>query len=216
MRALIKIALALAGIFTLTFVVIRLSGVLDIVQIKAWLLAAQEWSPWVVGGIVIVLLWVDIVIAVPTLAVAISAGYFLGFAHGALATFTGLVLSGMSGYGLGHVLGEKALRFAVRDTQQRDEAMLLFQQRGLVMIVLSRAVPILPEISSCLAGITRMSLIRFVLAWLASIVPYTLVATYAGSISTVEDPTPAIYATIALSLCLWLSWYLFHRSNKSP
>jgi hypothetical protein len=57
MRALIKIALALAGIFTLTFVVIRLSGVLDIVQIKAWLLAAQEWSPWVVGGIVIVLLW---------------------------------------------------------------------------------------------------------------------------------------------------------------
>jgi uncharacterized membrane protein (Fun14 family) len=110
MRALIKIALALAAIFTLTFVVIRLTGVLDIVQIKAWLLAAQGWSPWVVGGIVAALLWVDIVIAVPTLAVALAAGYFLGFAHGALATFSGLVLSGISGYGLGHVLGERALR----------------------------------------------------------------------------------------------------------
>lgn len=215
MRALIKIGLALAAIFTLTFIVIRLSGVLDIAQIKGWLLAAEQWSPWVVGAIVAVLLWVDIVIAVPTLAVALAAGYFLGFAHGALATFSGLVLSGMSGYGLGHVLGEKALRFAVRDAQQRDEAVVLFQQRGLVMIMLSRAVPILPEISSCIAGITRMSLIRFVLAWLVSIVPYTLVATYAGSISTVEDPMPAIYATIALSFCLWLSWYFFHRANKS-
>ena len=216
MRALIKIALALAAIFTLTFVVIRLTGVLDIVQIKAWLLAAQGWSQWVVGGIVAALLWVDIVIAVPTLAVALAAGYFLGFAHGALATFSGLVLSGISGYGFGHVLGERALRFAVRDAQQRDEAVVLFQQRGLVMIMLSRAVPILPEISSCIAGITRMSPLRFVLAWLISIVPYTLVATYAGSISTVEDPMPAIYATIALSLILWSSWYFFHRSTKSP
>ena len=216
MRALIKIALAIAAIFTLTFVVIRLTGVLDIVQIKAWLLAAQGWSPWVVGCIVAALLWVYIVIAVPTFAVALAAGYFLCFAHGALATFSGLVLSGISGYGLGHVLGERALRFAVRDAQQRDEAVVLFQQRGLVMIMLSRAVPILPEISSCIAGITRMSPLRFVLAWLISIVPYTLVATYAGSISTVEDPMPAIYATIALSLILWSSWYFFHRSTKSP
>src|SRR5699024_139001 len=79
----------------------------------------------------------------------------------------------------------------------------------------SRAVPIFPEVSACLAGITKMQLLRFLLAWSLSSVPYAVIASYAGSISSIGNPMPAIYTAILLSGTLWIGWFFFRWLQKS-
>src|SRR5699024_3352362 len=48
----------------------------------------------------------------------------------------------------------------------------------------SRAVPIFPEVSACVAGITKMQFVRLLLASALSSVPYAISASYGGSISS--------------------------------
>jgi len=45
---------------------------------------------------------------------------------------------------------------------------------------------------------------KFLVTWSISSVPYVLIASYAGSISSINNPKPAIYTTIGLSALLWV------------
>ncbi len=77
------------------------------------------------------------------------------------------------------------------------------------MIILSRA--ILPEVTACLSGMTHMSFGKFLIAWLISSMPYVIIISYAGSISSIDDPMPAIFTAIGITTLLWASWYIPHR-----
>jgi len=59
--------------------------------------------------------------------------------------------------------------------------------------------------------VSKMPAIKFVSAWLISSVPYAIVATYAGSVSTLDNPKPAIFSSIALSCLLWVGWYILQK-----
>ena len=92
----------------------------------------------------------------------------------------------------------------------------LFQKHGPIIILLSRATPVLPEVSTaCLAGITKMPFYRFLPLWLLSSVPYALIATYAEFQSQqYQDPKPAIFAAISLTTFFFMAWMLFKRINS--
>ena len=214
MKSLLKVLLVVASVFASTFIIIKFSGVLTVEQIEGWLIQAQNTSPIYVALIVSLLLFADLFIAVPTLTITILSGFFLGYHFGAIAALTGTMLAGICGYTLSLYYGERILNFLVKDEVKRSEAIDAFNQNGFAMILLSRAVPILPEATACLAGITRMKFSKFLLAWSISTIPYVLIASYAGSISSIENPKPAIITAISISLVLWLSWFLFHRSRK--
>ena len=90
-----------------------------------------------------------------------------------------------------------------------------FHRNGPAMIMLSRAAPIVPELTACMAGATRMNLSLYGVFFAVGTVPYVLIAAYAGSISSVSNPQPAIYAALFLYLTLWIGWYAFRlRANK--
>lgn len=216
MKALIKLFLILFVFFTSTFVIMKYAGLLTVEQIEGWLKAAKELSPFYVGGIVTLLLFADLFIAVPTLTVSILAGYFLGHMYGALAALLGVTLAGVCGYLLSYHYGDKILNFLIKDKEQREEAIQTFNKHGFVMILLSRAMPVLPESSACLSGMTKMPFSKFLTAWLLSAVPYILIATYAGSVSTLTNPKPAIFAAIGITAFFGLAWYFYHRLNKKP
>lgn len=216
MKPLLKIFFIIAAIFGSTFVIMKISGVLTLDQIEAWLTQAKELSPFYVGGMVTLLLFADLFIAIPTLTVSILSGYFLGHMYGAVAALLGVTLAGVSGYLLSYHYGDKILKFLIKDKEQRNEAVNTFNQHGFVMILLSRAMPILPESSACLSGISKMPFTKFLTAWLLSAVPYILIATYAGSVSSLDDPKPAIFAAIGITSFFWLAWYIYHRLNKNP
>ncbi len=213
MKSLIKIILLIAVFFASTFLLIKLTGILSIEQIENWLTQAKELSPIYVAPIIVLLLFADLFIAVPTLTVIILSGFFLGHIYGAITALTGLMLAGVCGYTLSRYYGNAILHFLVRDKNKRNDAILAFQKHGFVMILLSRAMPILPEITACLSGMTRMPFNKFFMAWMISSVPYVLIATYAGSISSIDNPKPAIFTAIGLSVLLWISWFFYNRAH---
>ena len=215
MKPLIKLMLIIAGMFAATFLIVKFTGLLTIEQIEAWLVAARSLSPLYVGSIVALLLFADLFVAVPTLTVTVLSGFFLGHALGAAAALSGLMLAGISGYWLSRFFGDALLSFLIRDPDKIEEIRTAFNHHGFVMILLSRAVPILPEVTACLAGMTRMKFIRFLLAWTVSSVPYAAVAAYAGAISSIDNPTPGILIAIGISCFLWLMWFTYHRNQKS-
>jgi hypothetical protein len=72
------------------------------------------------------------------------------------------------------------------------------------------------EVSYCLAGAPRMGtprmpITKFITMFLLGTIPYALITTHAGSVSTVDRPTPAMVTTIVLSLFLWGGWFLSVR-----
>ena len=213
MKSLLKVFLIIATIFATTFLLIKFTGVLNIEQIENWLTQAKELSPIYVAAIVALLLFSDLFIAIPTLTVTIMSGYFLGHFYGASAALTGVLLAGICGYALSHYYGDSILGFLIKNKTERLDATRTFQKHGFVMIILSRAMPILPETTACLSGMTRLPFLKFLIAWLISSVPYILIATYAGSVSTLQNPKPAIFTAIGISIFLWLSWFFFHRMN---
>ncbi|RJG38279.1 TVP38/TMEM64 family protein [Motilimonas pumila] len=215
MRALIKIMLVLALIFASTFIILKLSGAIDLNNIKAWLYQAQTQHQGYIALVIVCLLFADLFIAMPTLSVMILSGYFLGQHYGSLAAITGVMLAGISGYWLSFYYGSKFERLLVKDTAQRQEAHDLFSRHGIIMILLARAMPILPEVSACMAGASKMPFMRFITAWTISSVPYAMIAAYAGSISSLENPKPAIFTAIGLSLGLWLAWFYYRKNQLS-
>ena len=209
MKSLFKLVLMIGACFAATFLLVRATGVLSAEQIEAWLTQARSLSPAFVGTLVFTLLLADLFIAVPTMTVTILSGFFLGHGYGAAAALAGLTAAGICGYVLGRVFGDRILRFLVPSANEREEAVTTFRTHGFVMILLSRAVPILPEVTACLAGMTGMAFPRFLLAWCLSTVPYTLIAAYAGSVSTLANPGPAIFTALGLSAVLWTAWLGF-------
>lgn len=215
MKPLLSLMLVLVLIFASTFVIIKTTGVLSIEQIRRLLDTAQHADPIYVSSIVVILLFADLFIAMPTLTITILSGYFLGPLAGALSALLGLSLAGVGGYLLSYRYGDKLLNFLLKEPAKRSEAVETFVRHGAIVILLSRAMPILPEVSACMAGISKMRFSRFLLLWLSSAIPYAVIGAHAGAMSSLENPKPAIFAVIGISTVLWLGWFAV-RKRQPP
>lgn len=214
MKALIKLMLILALFFASTFIVIKFTGVISIDKIETWLSLAKELNLLYVALVVTTLLFADLFIAVPTLTVIMLSGYFLGHFYGAIASITGVMLAGIFGYIVSYFYGENLERLIVKDPAERKVLRAQFEQYGIFMILLSRAMPILPEVTACMSGITKMNFVKFLIAWICSSVPYVIIAAYAGSISTLDNPKPAIITAIGLTTVFWSGWFILRKIQK--
>jgi uncharacterized membrane protein YdjX (TVP38/TMEM64 family) len=215
MWALLRIMLILAAFFASTFLLARILGLFSIEEVTSWLEQAKQINPAYLFIVVVLLLFSDLFIAVPTLTITISSGYFLGFIPGSLAAITGMFLAGFFGYWLSQSFGERILKRIVKAEHKRNEAISSFERYGAAMILLSRVSPILPEVSACMAGMTGMRFQKFFLLWCINSIPYALIASYSGSISSLNNPQPAIYTAIGIYAFLWLGWFLFKRFKNS-
>lgn len=214
MKSLIKVMLVLALFFASTFIILKSTGLITVEKIELWLEVAKNINPIYVAIIVAALLFADLFIAVPTLTVMILGGYFLGPLIGAIAGISGLFLAGACGYAISRKYGSLLLNFLIRDLEKQKEAVETFQKHGAIVILLSRAMPILPEVSACMAGMTKMKFIKFLALWLTSTIPTATIASYAGSVSTLQNPKPAIYAVVGITVFFWLGWYVFRKVEQ--
>ena len=116
------------------------------------------------------LLAADLVLPLPGTAVMSAGGFIYGALLGGVIAAGGSFLSGLLAYGLcrrfGHGIAE---RLAGREELARGEA--LFSTRGAWLVALSRALPLLPEVVACLAGLTRMPLRTFTISLACGCVP---------------------------------------------
>jgi membrane protein DedA with SNARE-associated domain len=176
MKGLFKVAIIFALLFASTFLLARFAGIFSIEQIKIWLEWAQQIDPVLLACIVVLLLFSDLFIAIPTLTIAILSGYFLGFPLGTFSAMLGMYMAGICGYWLTRRFGEGVLIKILKNDAKREEAIASFHKYGFFMIIMSRASPILPEVSACMAGITAMKFEKFILAWTINTVPFALIA----------------------------------------
>lgn len=211
MSALVKIMLLFGLIFASTFLLANMAGVLSLEQIHNLFITAHKSSPKWIAFILILLLFADLFIAIPTLSVILLGGFFLGPVTASLSAITGLLLAGVVGYTINRNYGDFLLKRLVKSEAQRSEAINAFSRHGYYIILLSRAIPILPEVSACLSGLTKIPFWKFITCWLISIVPYSVIASYAGSISTIKDPSPAIITAISFTTFFGLAWFLFKK-----
>lgn len=212
MKDLLKTALVLALAFASTFVVMRATGILTEDSVRAFLAEAHRVDPVWLVALVIGLLWIDLLIAIPTMTTILLAGYFLGPVLGASAAIAGLFAMGVTSHILGRVIGRPVLARLFRDAARLDAIETSFARNDVLALFVCQALPILPELSCCLSGIARMNPIRFLAAYAVGVVPFAVIVAYAGSISTIENPGPAIYAAIGVSTLLLLAWRLLQRS----
>ncbi|VAW93330.1 hypothetical protein MNBD_GAMMA20-1880 [hydrothermal vent metagenome] len=215
MRQLITLAMTLAAIFASTFILIKATGILTVEDIESLLTTASQINPLYVVAVVIALLFADLLIAIPTLTITILSGYFLGFLLGGISAMSGMLLAGLVGYMICWFYGPGLLMKIYKNPEKLREMERVFSLHGSMVLIICRALPILPEVSCCLAGANRMPFWRFLLYYSIGTIPYAFIAAYAGSQSSLNDPTPAIFTAIAISLFLWLAWYLFLRKNKN-
>lgn len=101
---------------------------------------------------------------IPTPAHAIMTGFGLvhGWFVGGVLASAGTFLAGTIAYWLSRVMGQRAARF-IAGEEDMEKLHALFERYGFGAIIISRWIPIVPEVLSCLAGMTRMPHARFAL-----------------------------------------------------
>lgn len=106
------------------------------------------------------LLAADVVLPVPSSLVSTAAGVRFGILGGAAVSVAGLTAGCLIGYALGRRVGRPA---AVRAAGEEGLARLerASSRWGNAVLVVCRAVPVLAEASVILAGVGRLSPVRF-------------------------------------------------------
>lgn len=211
MKDLIKVAVVMALLFASTFVMIQGTGLITDDNVRALLVDVNAIHPGWFVLLIIVLLLVDLFIAVPTMTTILLAGYLLGPWLGGAAGAAGLMLLGLTGYGLGRRFGRTILVRLFKDERRLADIETAFARNDLLVLFICQALPILPELSCTLAGIARTPLPRFVFGYAVGVVPFAFIIAWAGSASTLADPSPAIYTAIGVSVALLLAWTLLRR-----
>lgn len=90
----------------------------------------------------------------------------------------------------------------------------LFARSGPWLVVLSRWLPVFPEVIACLAGLARMPLRIFFTALLCGTVPLGFTYAAVGHLFQTE-PKWALAACVALPVVLWLIFRPFLRDQTA-
>jgi uncharacterized membrane protein YdjX (TVP38/TMEM64 family) len=213
MKDLLKVAVVIALIFASTFVLMKSTGLVTEESVTAFLNSAHEIHPAWLAAIVIGLLMLDLLIAIPTMTTILLAGYFMGPLFGGLASAAGLMLLGNTGYAMGHRFGRPVLTRLFKGEERLSGIEAAFAKNDLLVLFVCQALPILPELSCTLAGISRMRFWRFFFGYAVGVVPFAFIVAYAGSVSTLSNPAPAIYTAIGVSAGLLLLWTFIQRRS---
>ena len=216
MHPIIKASLRLVVFFIGLLLLTRLMGWFDLSDIKHWFELLQHQPAESLIALVIALLLADLFFSIPTVWVALFAGYFLGFQIAFSAVFLGLITAAFCAYEASRGMGLQLLSRLGLSAGEQAKVQDDFLSYGSLMLLLSRSAPMLPEITYCLAGAAKMPRLKFMLFFCLGHIPYALLTTYAGSHSNLTAPYPALAALLFLYTLLWSSAYLLKRRAHGP
>jgi len=213
-KSLIKLYLIIIGFFALIFTLVNLTGLLSVADIKAYLNHIQNADKLKIFFVIVVLLSSDVFLSVPTILIVTYAGNILGFGLGTLAATFGMIMSGTIAYLLCRMTGNRMLKVLIKDEKQIDEVNSLFHKMGFSMLIIARALPMLPEATCCLSGMMRFNFLKFLGYYLLGTLPYAIVLTYLGSISSLDNPYPALMGIGGVYVVLYLIWFFKLRKTN--
>ncbi len=181
-------------------------------RFAAWIASVRGWA-W---ALAIGLLIGDLFLPIPASPVVATAGVIYGTFWGGLIGAAGSFLAGMVAYGLARLVGRKAGRLLAGE-QELADMQAVFDTWGVGWIIASRALPVLPEVLTFLAGLARMHPGRFCLALAAGAVPMGFLLAWAGSASGGSSALLLVLTLIPAGLwCVYLLWAGSFRRRRQP
>jgi uncharacterized membrane protein YdjX (TVP38/TMEM64 family) len=168
--------------------------------LESWLAHAGSGS----AAIVIGLLVSDILLPVPSSLVMILSGAAFGVVWGSVIALIGSIGGEWLGFEMVRRYGRGASARIVGDDElQRFERLLA--RHGAVAVVVTRALPVVMETMSVVAGLSRMPRRTFLIASLIGTAPIVTVYAYAGAVSRQTGSlVPAVVILIAVAGFGWV------------
>ena len=190
-------------------------------EVTEWL--AVERAPGLHFVLIVAVLATDIFLPIPSSAVSTYAGGSgLGFWTATAASWLGMTLGAVLGFGLARIFGR---RFTDRYAKTRDlqQTAALCDRFGPLALVLTRALPILAEACVLLLGATGLSWRRFLLPVIAA--NFVISVTYAacglyfegsGALPIAVVASGTIPLAVALLARRWLPALGLDDAAKKP
>jgi uncharacterized membrane protein YdjX (TVP38/TMEM64 family) len=172
-----------------------------------WLASFGRWA-WAAG---FALLAADLILPIPGTVVMSAFGFVYGPLLGGVLSVAGSFVSGALAYWLCRALGRGAARriLGERDLERGER---VFAHVGGWLVVLSRWLPLFPEVIACMAGLTRMRASTFHLALACGSLPLGFTFAAVGH-AGVQHPTLALALSALAPPALWLAVQPFFRAR---
>lgn len=150
----------------------------------------------------VLLLTADLFLPIPTTSVIAGLGIIYGPLLGTAYALAGVMLAAITGYGFGRVLGRPfAQRWMGSQLETGERA---FQRHGGWIVAASRWMPVLPEVISVSAGISRMPLPAFLAAALCGALPHCAAFAVIGHLGA-ETPVWTVLISALIPILLWFA-----------
>ncbi len=174
-----------------------------------WFMTIKPYA-WIIG---IALLVSDLFLPIPATPVMAALGAVYGTWVGTIVGFVGSCLAGFCGYFIARFLSKGMLRLIASETEV-SQFQGFFDAWGGVAIIVSRMLPILPEVMTLLAGLSKMKIGRFSLALSLGTLPTTFLYAYLGYTAK-SDPLYAVIGATILPLAVWPLYIALQRHSGS-
>ena len=206
---LLGLAIALGVFFLLGWWALGegIEEIWDVEALSSKVAAAKGWA-WLAG---IGLLVADLLLPIPGTVVMSALGVVYGFWLGGVLAAVGSMLAGILGYGVGRFFNED---FAKRWLGEKDfeKGRSLFRGGGAWVVAMSRALPILPEVLACMAGLLRMPFGKFCLALACGSVPMGFLFAWIGTVGR-TNPEWGLAYSLGIPALLWATAVFIRKSR---
>jgi len=166
----------------------------------AWIARAGAGS----AVTVVALLAMDLFLPIPSSIVMVLSGAAFGVFWGSALSIVGSVGGEWLGFELVRRYGRRASSAIVGD-DEIDRLARVFARHGAAAIAVTRALPVVMETMSVVAGLSKMTRRTFLVASFIGTAPIVVVYAYAGAVSRETGSTvPAIIMLIAVAAFGWV------------
>ncbi|MCK5834238.1 MAG: VTT domain-containing protein, partial [Lentisphaeria bacterium] len=128
-------------------------------------------------------------------------------------SFTGSFLAGLIGYFVAYFFRERGAHRLVTETDLENFKQL-FDRWGSVTIMVCRALPVLPEVTTVMAGLAGMPLKKFIPALFVGSLSTAVVFTSLGLLGK-DDSMVGLVASVLLPAFIWLIVVLQLKIKRS-
>lgn len=201
-RPLLLMALVAASLIALKLLVENVLGIELEPLVRSWLDDPGAGTALTV----LALLIADVALPIPSSLVMVLSGAAFGVVGGSAVALVGSIGGEWLGFELVRRYGRHASRWLVGDVEV-DRLARIFRRHGAVAVAVTRALPVVMETMSIVAGLSYMRRRDFLLASLIGTAPIVIVYAYAGALS--RDTGNLIPAIVMLIAVAGFGWVLY-------
>ncbi|MFA5910439.1 MAG: VTT domain-containing protein [Vicinamibacterales bacterium] len=177
------------------------------INLEPWARSWVEHAGPAGAATIVGLLAADVFLPIPSSFVMVLSGAAFGVGWGALLAFAGSIGGEWLGFELARRYGTGLSSRFVGDANEVERLNQILLKHGAAAVVVTRALPVVMETMSVVAGLSTMRRRTFLVASAIGTAPIVLVYAYAGAMSRETGSlVPAIVILVAVAAAGWV-WY---------